>query len=512
LAASPVRGAPAAASPCAQAAAPGLSSADWERLAAVGARLDEALCRVRGADGRLLTAEELAALLAPPGKSSAAGKRDPAALAAAGKAAAGVQKAAGLDGPRLFDNASEHGAAGGTPSASGAGGGARPGLAPVLTAELEAHFAGTPVGRELLERFRGPSGAVELPAVVVTDLGGGSVVGMYDHESRSLWIDERRAAQDIVDAAALADRPALKRRLAKAGSVDAYLTDHLEARAAVLNAADGTLYHELTHAWQRRRDGTVAAAEGQDPVEWEHEAYREELRYFHEKLLRDPAAAAKDSDMTMYRELLRGYDSFKDNVTLLYQQTNGSSSFPTLEQALAKRSSPAAARDLKDLQRVSAAYAGREKEFVDKVLPGLREQGYPALISQARAAGDPALALSLAAEAPADLRSRLAPPALAETTSLLSSDPPAAIARRLDAWQAYLSYEGAVSHSNVIPEPLFSLYKRDYRAAFDERLTQARLVRGKARADALAWAKCYAAYLPDKAALTLRVRAVENAK
>jgi hypothetical protein len=501
------------------AAAEKLDEAVWARANSAGVKLDAGACRLVAADGHALTRREVEKLKVspPPANDPKSKEKDAKSLDGAREAAAGAGKggAAGTyeESKQRFDGAAPARGGDGAPFPEQGGGAALPPearLSSALNADLQKKFAEEDVGRGLLAHFTSADGAVRLPGVALADLGGGALA-VYDRPSGVINLDKYEAAKAAVSSAPEAERAALSRRLADPAKLAAYLVDHPEARAALLDQQAGTFFHETFHAWQQRRDPKVDAVEGKDPVEWEREAFREELHYFHERVMRDPSLADRSRDAEMYKRLLGGYPEFKQYTTELYQNSVGSSDFPTVEQALAKRAKagrPGAAGGLAALRQVDADYGKREADFAANVLPAMQAEAYPLLIDRRLAAGRPAEALALAWAAPEAVRRESGPKAFAAVEDLLRSDPPPALAIRLDAWDADLAYRTKTTGSNALPPEIYAAYERDRRAAIDQRLAEAARARGRqARRDAIDWAKFYAEGLPDNAALLKRIEA-----
>ncbi|HEX4046894.1 MAG TPA: hypothetical protein VH309_03625, partial [Elusimicrobiota bacterium] len=491
-------------------------AAAWARAQPAGARLEPATCLLLAADGHALTRREVEALKAGPAPAGGKSKEkdakglDGARAAAAGAAKGGVAGTYG-DSKKLFDGA----AAGGGADAAvdgRSGSAALPAVArfsSALNADVRNKYAEEDAGRRLLAHFTSADGTTRLPGVTLADLGGGAAA-VYDRPSGLIVFDRGEAAQAALSTAPPDQRAALARRFADPDKLAAYLADHAPARAALVDRDAETLFHETFHAWQQRRDPNVDAVEGRDPVEWELEAYREELHFFHERVMRDPSLSDRSEDMDMYRRLLSGYPEFKETVMELYPDGNGRADFPTVEGLLARRAQagrPGAAGSLAVLRGVDADYQGREADFASRVLPGMQKEAYPLLISRELAAGRPAAALALAAEAPDGIRKANGPAPFAAVESFLRSAPSASSASRLEAWDAYLAYQTKATGSNVLPADLFAIYQRDRRAAVQTRLEEAAKTSGQPRLDALAWAKSYASGLPDEAALLKRIDA-----
>ena len=489
-----------------------LDEAFWTRAKAAGVKLDAESCRLLAGDGHALTRREVEALKGKtPLKDPKSQEKEAKAMAAARAAFDGAGPA-DRDPRQRFDGAAPGGATGSDVAGQGGGTALPPEtrLSAALNADLQKKYSEEEAGRGLLAHFTDADGTARLPGVGLVDYGG-AAAATYDRADRIIHLNQRDAAKAAVSSAPEAERAGLTRRLADPAKLSAYLVDHPEARAALLDQQAGTFFHETFHAWQARRDPSIDAVEGRDPVEWEREAFREELHYFHERVMRDPSLADRSDDMVMYKKLLGGYPEFKEYTTELYQNSFGSSDFPTVEQVLAKRAKagrPGAASGLAVLRQVDADYQKREADFASNTLPAMQSEAYPLLIGRQTAAGRPIEALALACAAPEEIRRESGPKAFAAVEVFLKSDPPPPLTARLDAWDAYLAYQTKTSGSNILPPEIYLVYARDRRAAIEQRLTEAARARGKRdRKDAIDWAKFYATGLPDNAALLKRIEA-----
>jgi hypothetical protein len=162
----------------------------------------------------------------------------------------------------------------------------------------------------------------------------------------------------------------------------------------------------MTHAWQDKRQTMGAQAmrgnvPSIDNFEWELEAFRNQNRYLHEKLLKDPAAAMRSSEFPQYQYMLADYPGWRDMIVRTYLQSMpaGIGSFADLRQLqdlrrqnLAQTPPSGLAAAAKALLRLvglkqgDASLAAAEKDqsgrtqaFVDGELPGMRVDGFMAL-------------------------------------------------------------------------------------------------------------------------------------
>lgn len=191
-------------------------------------------------------------------------------------------------------------------------------LGDALRAEAAARLAKDPVGREILARLDGPGGKPDLPPIVVEPLSGGDGA-RYDYRRRALVL-----SQDALVAAATAavppkERGALEKTLSSRTALIAYLNAHPKAVAQAAAANDVLLAHELTHAWQDRREplmqemsrGTLPAAV---VIDYEEEAWLIKNRYLGSKLARDPASVADDGELDDYRQMAQDPSLWVQNL------------------------------------------------------------------------------------------------------------------------------------------------------------------------------------------------------
>lgn len=302
-------------------------------------------------------------------------------------------------------------------------------LGAALNADIAATLGAHPTGRRLLERFKGKDGKPDMPAVLVVKLsqrpgdGGYGLAGAVaspdgGYIALNFWAVRGSALTSVPEA----QRAALAKRLATPEDLQDWLLKHPDQRRAFVRGLDATVLHELTHCWQARRgrfevEMLRGNAPSISPLEKEHEAYRAEMSYFHDKLKADPAAAVASPEFATYRQAVADYGQYKDGITRTYMENfPGSSDFPTAG-ALQKerrriseilgRSAPAE-RARQALRRIgfawgdaamrldAADYRAREKEFTEVELPRMRREGSAVLMRHFADAGRPAMALAAA--------------------------------------------------------------------------------------------------------------------
>ena len=181
-----------------------------------------------------------------------------------------------------------------------------------LRAAAAKEIGKDPFGRTVLARLNDPSGKPALPALLIEDQQSG-VVAQYDFRRQAVVLDREGVLASVVGTAPPKDRVALRAKLAKRSDLLDYLDKHPEAVAAVVKDNDVVLVHELTHAWQDRRDplfreiarGNIPDSQ---PLEYEEEAYKTKNLYLHSKLKNDPASVKMDQEFADYQSMNHGVD------------------------------------------------------------------------------------------------------------------------------------------------------------------------------------------------------------
>ncbi|MDE2492036.1 MAG: hypothetical protein KGM24_14405 [Elusimicrobia bacterium] len=422
-------------------------------------------------------------------------------------------------------------------------------LGRAFDADLKSQFESVkPSGPRMLGRF--PDG---LPPIVMMKIsqrpwekGRGRAAAQADPANGAIEINYWDAARVALESAPAASRAALTKDFADPATLARYLLAHPEARKAFISREDVVLYHELTHVWQQHRDavaledlrGNVPAME---PLEYEHEAFREQFRYLTDKLAVQPREALQGGWTDSYRLLLQeGYERFNDEqIDKNYVGTfAGVSNFKTVEQVQAERRSIASrleassptlygkalellklaglSRGASALREDARAYRGRAAEFVVKILPEMRRAGYPRLVAAYEKYGTPAQALAAALEmprpkgapfgVPEDEARRLAAAAAKELSST------AGAAMSYERYEAWTAYGGYVDRTGARwPDGLARQAQGEWEKAAEDELRKAAAEKDPAvRAGELKWARAYATWTPpaDRAALERRSRAL----
>ncbi|MFI5346344.1 MAG: hypothetical protein ACHQ51_08215 [Elusimicrobiota bacterium] len=191
-----------------------------------------------------------------------------------------------------------------------------------LRAAAAQAIGADPFGRKVLARLDGPDGKPDLPPVVVEDLTGAAAV--YDYRRRALVVDRQLLMAAITEGVPAKDRGALAQSLASRTALIAYLNKHPEAAAAFAKANDVVMVHELTHAWQDRRDPVMGEmSRGTLPqamlTDYEIEAWTTKNLYIASLLKRDPGAAVDDFELQDYKQMVLGHDAWVEQLRQTYQ-------------------------------------------------------------------------------------------------------------------------------------------------------------------------------------------------
>jgi hypothetical protein len=245
-------------------------------------------------------------------------------------------------------------------------------LGDALRAAAAARIAKDPYGAgTVLPRLDGPDGKPDLPPIVVDKLSGDAAE--YDYRRRALVVDQDTLAASIVDGVPAKDRGALEKTLASRQALIDYLNAHPQAVAAFAASNDVLLVHELTHAWQDRRDpvmqemsrGTLPAAV---VIDYEEEAWLTKNQYLQSKLKHAPASVADDVELADYRKMTADPESWVRDLRSNYagaasnamdMATARSISEHRLEMARAR---PVASRDEQTAKSLDLLALGRADE------------------------------------------------------------------------------------------------------------------------------------------------------
>ena len=170
-----------------------------------------------------------------------------------------------------------------------------------LRAAAATQVAKDPFGRTVLARLDG-----NIPPIVVENLSGD--VAEYDYRRRALIVDQNTLAASVADGVPAKDRGALEKTLASRQALIGFLNAHPQAVAAFASQNDVLLVHELTHAWQDRRDPIMQemsrdALPAAVVIDYEEEAWLTKNIYLQSKLKHDPESVADDVELSDYRKM-----------------------------------------------------------------------------------------------------------------------------------------------------------------------------------------------------------------
>lgn len=200
-----------------------------------------------------------------------------------------------------------------------------------LRASAQTEIGRDPYGRTVLARLN-VAGKPSLPPIVIEELGG-QVVAQYDYRRGAIALDREIVLGSVLSTVPPARRSALRTALADRDALMTYLDRHPEAVSAVVKDGDVVLVHELTHAWQDRRDPIfheIARGNIPDvqPLEYEEEAYTTKNLYIHSKLKNDPASVKRDEELKDYAMMIHGVDSWRQNLFLLLGDASPARAIP----------------------------------------------------------------------------------------------------------------------------------------------------------------------------------------
>jgi hypothetical protein len=179
------------------------------------------------------------------------------------------------------------------------------------------------VGRLVLSRLNGPNGKPDLPPIVVEDAPDGGAAD-YNYRRRALVVDAEGLRDAIVGSVPAPQRAALRARLKTRDALLAYAADHPSALSAFAAQNDALLAHELTHAWQDRRDAVMQEmSRGALPpaliIDDEVEAWTVKNLYIASRLKRDPGAALDPNELADFESMTAGPDAWRFELRERYK-------------------------------------------------------------------------------------------------------------------------------------------------------------------------------------------------
>ena len=227
----------------------------------------------------------------------------------------------------------------------------------------------------MLARLNGKDGRPDLPPIVVEDLAGAAAE--YDYRRRALVVDRQLILSAVADGVPAKDRAALAKSLASRMDLTDYLNAHPEAVAAFAAANDAVLVHELTHAWQDRRDPVFQEmARGSLPqalvTDYEIEAWTTKNLYVHSRLKNDPGAAMDDFELQDYQRMTADHAGWVADLRQTYQASAvNAMDLATVEEiqrarlAAARRRAVATSQEQADKALDLAAMTRAQRELKD---------------------------------------------------------------------------------------------------------------------------------------------------
>lgn len=190
-----------------------------------------------------------------------------------------------------------------------------------LRASAAARIGADPYGRTVLARLDGTNGKPDLPPIVVEDLAADAA--RYDYKRRALVVDRQTLTDAAVAATPAAGQAALRKQLASRAALADYLNAHPDAMDRFTAANDVLLVHELTHAWQDRRDPVLQemARDSLPPavvIDYELEAWTVKNLYIHSMLKHDPTAKIDDFELKDYQRMMDRYEPWAAQLKRAY--------------------------------------------------------------------------------------------------------------------------------------------------------------------------------------------------
>lgn len=201
-----------------------------------------------------------------------------------------------------------------------------------LRASAAAEISRDPYGRKVLARLEGPNGQPNLPPILIEEQTG-DVVAQYDYRRGAIVLDRDSVLASVTGTVPPRQAAALRASLAAPAALLAYLDAHPEAVSAMAKDHDVLFVHELTHAWQDRRDPIFREmARGNlpevQPLEYEEEAYKTKNLYIASKLKNDPASVKLDGELKDYALMAHGREGWMFSLHLLLKDSSPARAMP----------------------------------------------------------------------------------------------------------------------------------------------------------------------------------------
>ena len=214
-------------------------------------------------------------------------------------------------------------------------------LGHLLEADFRARLERYGPGREILDKFKGH----KLPDFIVLNVRPNAGAS-YSADKKGIAINLTYALEAVLSQLPEDQRQARRKELSDPKKFARYLRENPEARQAFVEQNDVTIVHELTHAWQDMR-GLFASEElrgnaaSVDPLDHEEEARMQEYRYFHARMLSDPAWAVKSPELTRYLNFLADYDANNNAYIRWYVENADGASLAAVQDLQLQRATMA---------------------------------------------------------------------------------------------------------------------------------------------------------------------------
>lgn len=203
-------------------------------------------------------------------------------------------------------------------------------LGELLARDLQGVFERTEPGRDVLAQFRRPDGSTPLPPMLIVKLSQrpeDSMAGaIYNDEARQVVFNHWELARLTLAQLPEAERAARAREFSDTDALRRFLEASPGVRARVVDNMDHLVLHEFVH--YRQGDVAKVMAEGRrgnlpggNALSLEHEAYRQECRYFLARIAEDPGLLARGyggNRNEMCPQVLRDPEQLDNAVTDLY--------------------------------------------------------------------------------------------------------------------------------------------------------------------------------------------------
>ncbi|MDD5629158.1 MAG: hypothetical protein PHU21_08835 [Elusimicrobia bacterium] len=302
-------------------------------------------------------------------------------------------------------------------------------LGGMLRTAVQGELAKNPAGQELLDHFRNKKGEVELPNFLILNIDP-KAMASYSSSNKAVTFNQKLIVEALAQELPKDKQAALRKELADSRKFAAYLLAHPEGLQKSVAANGTTFLHELTHAWQDRRDRLmVEVNRGNMPgvmfLENEHEAFLAEMRWLHARLIADPAGSANEEMLESYRQFIVNPDLWRNDISQRYLANwpQFAATLPTAQDLQKQRISTARRlmgeglyqrvvqgfkvlvmeRGTQEMRTVESANRKRVAEFDKTRYPAMRAEGmralaelYIAQAEKAKGAGDREEALDTA--------------------------------------------------------------------------------------------------------------------